>query len=91
MSQSNHLDATRQLHRSHGSFELVMSPLLLALVGLWFDRTLGSTPWLTIGAALLGLYGAGANIYYQYNATMAELDETRAQVRRERILAGDKR
>lgn len=85
MSQSNRLDATRQLHRSHGSFELVMSPLLLALGGLWIDRTVGFTPWITIVAALLGLFGAGAKIYYQYNATMAELDETRAEVRRERI------
>ncbi|MCP5027450.1 MAG: AtpZ/AtpI family protein [Actinomycetia bacterium] len=65
--------------------------MLLALGGLWLDRTLGSTPWITIVAALLGLYGAGAKIYYQYRATMAELDETRAQIRSERILAGEGR
>ncbi len=42
-------------------------------------------------AALVGLFGAGAKIYYQYSATMAELDETRAQIRSERILAGEGR
>ena len=66
-----------------------MSPVLLALGGLWLDRTLGSTPWITIVAALLGLFGAGANIYYQYNATMTEFGDQRTEARRESRLVGD--
>ncbi len=89
MSQSNGLDATRALHRSHGSFELVMSPVLLALGGQGIDRILGSTPWITVIAAILGFGGAAIKIYYQYGYAMAELDEKRVEARRQCQLAGD--
>lgn len=63
-----------QLNKGNGSFELVMSPLLLALVGLWLDDSVThTTPWMTVIFALLGLTGSVVKIYYGYQAKMAEL------------------
>jgi len=66
-----------QLNKGNGSFELVMSPLLLALIGLWLDRSVThTTPWMTVGFAVLGLVGSVIKIYYGYKAKMAELAES---------------
>jgi F0F1-type ATP synthase assembly protein I len=63
----------QQLHSSHGSFELVLSPVILALLGLWLDRSvLDTTPVLTIVCAVLGFVGAAVKLYYGYRAKMAE-------------------
>jgi F0F1-type ATP synthase assembly protein I len=60
------------MHKSTGSYELVFSPLLLALIGYGLDRWLGTLPLLTIIFAVLGLVGACIKIYYGY---VAEMDE----------------
>jgi F0F1-type ATP synthase assembly protein I len=60
------------MHKSTGSYELVLSPLLLALIGYGLDRWLGTLPLLTIIFAVLGLVGACIKIYYGY---VAEMDE----------------
>jgi len=60
------------MHKSTGSYELVFSPLLLALIGYGLDRWLGTVPLLTIVFAVLGLVGACIKIYYGY---VAEMDE----------------
>jgi F0F1-type ATP synthase assembly protein I len=60
------------MHKSTGSYELVLSPLLLALIGYGLDRWLGTLPLLTIVFAVLGLVGACIKIYFGY---MAEMDE----------------
>jgi len=63
-----------QLNKGNGSFELVMSPLLLALVGLWLDHSVThTTPWMTVIFAILGLAGSVVKIYYGYRSKMAEL------------------
>jgi F0F1-type ATP synthase assembly protein I len=58
------------MHKSTGSYELVLSPLILALVGLGLDHLFGTTPLLVVAFAVLGL--VGAKLYYRYNAEMAE-------------------
>ncbi len=63
-------------HRSAASFELAFAPVLLALVGLWLDRTLGTTPFLVVGLAVLGVLGVGVKIYYQYRHHMATLQSS---------------
>ena len=64
----------QQLGSSHGSFELVLSPVLLALVGLWLDRSVFHTsPVLTISFAVVGFVGAVIKLYYGYRARMTEL------------------
>ena len=66
-------DATRSLHRSSGSFELVLSPVILALLGLWLDRAIGTTPIFTIGFAVVGFAGAAVMTYYRYGYSMRQL------------------
>jgi F0F1-type ATP synthase assembly protein I len=60
------------MHKSTGSYELVLSPLILALVGLGLDHLFGTTPLLVVAFAVLGLVGACVKLYYRYNAEMAE-------------------
>ena len=67
-------DATRSLNRSHGSFELAFAPVLLALGGLWLDRTLDTVPVFTLIGALVGVLGAFTKVYYSYKHSMAALD-----------------
>ena len=61
------------MHRSSGSFELVLSAVILGLVGLWIDRRLGTTPAFTIGLTVAGFVGAGASLYYRYKYEISRL------------------
>jgi F0F1-type ATP synthase assembly protein I len=67
-------ELTQDIHRSSGSFELVLGPLLMALVGFGLDRWIGLTPLLTVTFAMAGLVGACVNLYYGYRRQMAELE-----------------
>ncbi len=58
--------------RSSGSFELVFSAGILALVGLGLDTLLGWRPILTIALAVAGAIGATASIYYKYREAMKQ-------------------
>jgi F0F1-type ATP synthase assembly protein I len=62
----------RSLNESHGSFELVLSPVILAFLGFLLDRQLGTGPWIMVVAAVLGLVGATIKLVVQYKAKMAE-------------------
>jgi F0F1-type ATP synthase assembly protein I len=68
-------EATRSLHRSHGSFELALAPVILALLGLWLDRTVGTVPLFAVLFAVLGIVGAFAKVYFEYRHLMAEHDQ----------------
>jgi F0F1-type ATP synthase assembly protein I len=57
------------------SYEFVVSPVVLALLGLWLDRTVGTTPLFCVIGAVLGIVGATISIYYGYRHRMAELAE----------------
>ena len=60
------------MRRSTGSFELVASPLLLALVGLGLDRLFGTTPLLVIIFAVVGFAGASIKMFYSYKLEMQQ-------------------
>ena len=60
------------MHRTTGGFELVFSPLLLALVGYGLDRLLGTLPVFTIVFAVVGLAGAVAKMYFTYRYEMEQ-------------------
>lgn len=63
------------MNESHGSFELVLSPLILALIGYVIDtRVTHTTPWFTVVFAVIGVVGATIKLFYTYKARMAELD-----------------
>jgi F0F1-type ATP synthase assembly protein I len=65
-------ELTRSLHRSHGSFELAIAPVLMALIGLWLDKTFGTVPLFTIVLAAVGVLGSTVKVMYVYKAQMAE-------------------
>jgi F0F1-type ATP synthase assembly protein I len=69
---SQRRELSEQVHRTTGGYELVFSPLLLALVGYGLDRLFGTVPVLTIIFAVVGLAGAVAKIYYGYRAEMEQ-------------------
>jgi len=60
-----------------GSYELVLSGVILALVGLWLDNKFGLTPILTISLGTLGFTGALISLVYRYRHRMAELEAKR--------------
>lgn len=82
-------ETTRQFNRSHGSFELALSPVIFALIGLWLDRKLGTTPVFVIGLAVFGIVGAGLKLYYAYRYEMAQHAEKLGELRRPAPLAAD--
>jgi F0F1-type ATP synthase assembly protein I len=71
---SQRRELTQQMNRSSGSYELVLSPLVLAMIAFLVDRWLGTTPILTILAAVIGLAGAVVMIYYRYSREMDQHD-----------------
>jgi F0F1-type ATP synthase assembly protein I len=68
-------ELTQSLRKSTGSFELALAPVLMALIGIWLDRTLGTMPIFTIGLAVVGIAGAAVSIYYSYDRQMRRLQE----------------
>jgi len=71
-------ELNRQLNQGHGSFELVLSPLIFALLGYLLDsRVLHTTPVITVVFAVVGVVGATIKLYYQYRTKMAELAAAR--------------
>lgn len=72
MNVSQRRELTKEMHRTTGGYELVFSPLLLALVGFGIDKWLGTLPLFTIVFAVLGLVGAVTKIVYTYNSEMEQ-------------------
>lgn len=81
MAVADKRELNQQLNSSHGSFELVVSPLVLGLLGWWLDSKLDSGPWLTIVFAVFGIAGACAKLYFDYTARMQQL-QTQARANR---------
>ena len=65
-------ELAQQVHRTTGGYELVFSPLVLALIGFGLDRLFGTVPVLTILFAVVGLAGAVAKLYYGYRSEMEQ-------------------
>ena len=62
---------TSAAHRSTASFELVLGPVLMAILGLLLDRWLGTTPLFILLFTLWGAAGAAIGIYYRYRQQIA--------------------
>jgi hypothetical protein len=67
-------------HRSHGGYELALSPVLFSLLGLWLDRTVGTTPLFCVLFAVVGFAGVAVKIYFGYRDGMARAAAARAAV-----------
>ena len=72
MKISQRRELTEQVGRTTGGYELVFSPLLLALIGYGLDRLFGTLPILTVVFAVVGLLGAVTKIYYSYRSEMEQ-------------------
>jgi F0F1-type ATP synthase assembly protein I len=75
---SQRSDLTQSVHRSSGSFELVLGAVIFGLIGLLIDRALGITPVLTVVFTVGGLIGAVISVYTRYRNQMAELGAQRS-------------
>ena len=79
--------AQRDLHdalwRSHGGFDLVLAPVIFALIGLWIDSALGTRPLFTLALLAFGAVGAALKVYYDWRRGMDEAAERTAQLRAE--------
>jgi F0F1-type ATP synthase assembly protein I len=69
---SQRRELSEQMHRTTGGFELVFSPLLLALLGYGLDRLLGTLPVFTIIVAVVGVVGAVVKLYFTYRYEMQQ-------------------
>ena len=72
----------RAMGQSTGGFELVLSAVLLSLLGLWVDRSLGTVPFFTVGLAVAGFVGATANLFYRYRRDIAQIEAETEALRR---------
>ena len=43
---------------------MALAPAILALLGLWLDRTIGTVPLFTLLFALVGVLGSFTKIYF---------------------------
>ncbi len=87
MAEADKRELNMQLSSSHGSFELVVSPMILGALGWWIDGKAGTGPWLLVGFAALGLLGAVVKLYYSYQLRMAEAAEADRAARAEKSSA----
>ena len=81
MDSSQRSDITQSVHRSSGSFELVIGAVLFSLIGLLVDRSTGTTPLFMLIFAFAGFIGAAISIYYRYKAAISAHQETLPSVR----------
>lgn len=65
-------EISRGVRRSSGSYELVVSAVLLGLIGFGIDLWLGLLPILTVSLGMLGFLGASISIFYRYRESMKQ-------------------
>jgi len=69
------------MNRSAGGYELVLSPLILALIGFGIDKLFGTVPVFTVLFAVLGLVGVVVKLYIDYRTAMEQHDAAGPWVR----------
>ncbi|MEM8904381.1 MAG: AtpZ/AtpI family protein [Actinomycetota bacterium] len=57
------------------AIELVVTPVIFALIGFGLDTWLGLTPVLTICLAVFAIVGSAASAWYRYDARMKEHED----------------
>ena len=72
---------TEQLNQSAGSFELVLSAVLLGFLGYWIDRWSGTSPVFMVALTILGFLGAGLSMYYRYKHQISVLNAETASLK----------
>lgn len=77
----------RDLYNGFGTtlsraFELVVTPLVFALLGRLLDAWLGTSPVFTVALAALALAGMSVRMYYAYEVAMKEHEQRSKWARR---------
>lgn len=72
------------LHRSSGSYELVIGAVAAGFVGLGIDSLVGTRPIFTLLFAMAGFIGAGYSIWMNYQLSMQVENERRLERRLDR-------
>ncbi|MBA2609214.1 MAG: AtpZ/AtpI family protein [Actinobacteria bacterium] len=57
------------------AIQLVVTPLLMALLGVYLDARVGTRPFLAIGFGVLGLFGECVRAYVSYQQKMKQAEE----------------
>jgi hypothetical protein len=57
------------------AIQLVVTPLLMALLGYWIDTKLGTGPFIAIALGLVGLFGEVVRAVVSYKEKMAKAEE----------------
>ena len=60
--------------------EIAVTLALFVGGGLWLDSRLGTTPWVTVAAAVFALVGQFVRTYYSYNSRMGDLEAERREL-----------
>ncbi|MEO1063399.1 MAG: AtpZ/AtpI family protein [Actinomycetota bacterium] len=71
------------------ALELVLTPVVFALIGLGIDALAGTTPLFTIGLAVFAIVGESAVMWYRYDATMREHERELQERRRGPAASGE--
>ena len=92
-TQNGDLNTTMRdaMWRGHGGWEMALTPALFGFFGWVIDGWLGTTPFLMILAAILGLGGSVANQYYRYVDRMNLVSHERLSSREAKFTPGEKR
>lgn len=69
-----------QFHRSTGSYELALSPVIFGLFGLYLDKRFGTVPWIMISFILFGIVGAALSARYRYRYEIDRLNVETAEL-----------
>ena len=69
------------LAQSSGSYELVLSAVIFALIGWAVDRWLGTTPVFILVFTVAGFVGAAASLYYRYKYRISQIEAETAALR----------
>lgn len=72
------------MHRSAGSFELLLGPLLFGVLGLWLDARAGTRPVITVSLVVFAVVGAFCKQYYSYRHAMMQAAAERDHLARQR-------
>ena len=81
MAVSQRREITEQMNRSAGGYELVLSPLILALIGFGIDKLFGTVPVFTVLFAVLGFVGVVVKLYINSRTEMEQHDAAGPWVR----------
>jgi F0F1-type ATP synthase assembly protein I len=72
---------SRQVSDSSGSYELVLSGVVLGLGGYFLDQRVGTTPLFMLVFTFVGLFGSAVSIYYRYRHRIETLQQEAAAMR----------